>query len=50
MITWYIIAAAWIGITIMDCFSNEWSKISVILKDLCILSSTIAIICMKLGI
>lgn len=50
MICWYIIIAAWVVITIMDCCSNDWSKVGVILKDLCILSLTIAIVCMKLGI
>ena len=50
MITWYIIMAAWIVITIIDCCSDRWTKANVIIKDLCIVSNIIAIIKLMSGV
>ena len=49
MLTWYVIMAAWIVVTIIDCYSNSWTKANVILKDLCIVSNIIAIISLTAG-
>lgn len=51
MITWYLIMAAWVVVTIIDCCiidccSDRWAKANVIIKDLCIISNIIAIICL----
>ena len=47
MIAWYVALGAWAMVTIIDCCSNKWTKLNIVIKDLCILSNIIAIIYLK---
>lgn len=44
---WYVAMGVWIVVTIIDCCSDEWTKLNVVVKDLCIISNIIAIIYLK---